>query len=58
MAIFSPTIAEASEKEMFSSWPDSALVEGVKIGWGSFSDSRRPSGRRMPQTLPRRQYSF
>ena len=37
---------------MASSWPSSALVDGVKIGIGSFSDSRSPGGSSMPETLP------
>jgi hypothetical protein len=40
-------------KSMFSSWsPTAALVEGVKMGSGSFSAWRRPSGRAMPLTAP------
>ena len=44
-------------KEMFSSCPVSAFVAGVKIGSGSRSASRRPSGRRIPQTCPVFRYS-
>ena len=29
-----------------------AFVAGVKIGWGRRSDSRSPTGRRVPQTSP------
>lgn len=32
--------------------PSSAFVLGVKIGSGSFSDSLRPAGSLMPQTVP------
>ena len=40
-------------KSMFSSWsPTAALVEGVKIGSGSCSAWRRPSGRAMPRRSP------
>ena len=37
---------------MFTSWPLSALVAGVKIGSGSRSLSIRPGGSAMPQTVP------
>ena len=37
-------IRAASSSEMFSSWPVSALVEGVKIGSGRRSESRKPGG--------------
>jgi hypothetical protein len=37
---------------MFSSWPDSALVAGVKIGSGNWSESRKPAGSVTPQTAP------
>ena len=47
-----PTISPASSSLMLSSWPLSALVAGVKIGSGSRSDSRRPAGSAMPQTVP------
>ena len=44
---------------MFSSWsPISALVDGVKMGSGSFEEFTRPSGSSMPQTVPSRLYSF
>ena len=44
---------------MFSSWsPSSALVAGVKIGSGSFSDSWSPEGSSIPQTSPVSWYSF
>ena len=36
---------------MASSWPSSALVDGVKIGVGSCSDSRSPGGSSMPADL-------
>ena len=42
---------------MFSSWPDSALVAGVKIGSGKRALSVRPAGKRMPQTVPLVRYS-
>ena len=38
--------------EMFSSWPVSFFVAGVKIGSGSRLPCRRPGGRRTPQTSP------
>ena len=37
------------EKEMFSSCPVVAFVEGVKMGSGSFSDSLSPGGNFIPQ---------
>ena len=43
---------------MFSSCPVVALVEGVKMGSGKASDSFRPAGRVMPETLPVALYSF
>src|SRR5207248_2064176 len=45
-------------KEMLMSWPDSALVAGVKIGSGNSEDSASPRGRRTPQTVSVWQYSF
>ena len=41
-----------SSNEIFSSWPVVAFVDGVKIGCGSLSDSRRPAGSGMPQMPP------
>src|SRR5579871_2585944 len=43
---------------MFSSCPVVALVDGVKIGSGKGSDSRKPAGKVMPETLPVALYSF
>ena len=43
---------------MFSSWPWSFFEAGVKIGSGSGSARRSPSGRRWPQTVPVAWYSF
>ena len=40
---------------MFSSCPSSALVAGVKIGSGSWSDSFNPAGRLMPADFARAQ---
>src|SRR5207253_11491687 len=37
-------ISAMRSKEMFWSWPCSSLVEGVRIGSGSFSAWRRPAG--------------
>ena len=37
---------------MFSSWPVSAFVAGVKIGSGSWSASRRPAGSADPADRP------
>ncbi len=52
-------ISAARSKLTFSSWsPISALVEGVKIGSGSFSDSTRFGGSSIPQTAPFSLYSF
>ena len=42
----------AWSKSIASSWPTSAFVEGVKIGVGRRSDSCRPGGSSMPETLP------
>ena len=43
---------------MFSSWPDSALVAGEKMGGSSRSDSRRPAGSGSPARVPCSRYSF
>src|SRR5579872_1512487 len=43
---------------MFSSCPVVAFVDGVKIGSGNASDSLRPAGRVIPDTLPLALYSF
>ena len=51
-SVASPTMAAARASLMFSSWPLSALVAGVKIGSGSRSLSRRPDGSATPQTWP------
>ena len=48
----SPTSSAARSKSIASSWPTSAFVDGVKIGDGSCSDSCRPAGSSMPETLP------
>ena len=37
-------VGTRASKEMFSSWPSVALVEGVKTGSGRRSASRRPAG--------------
>ena len=50
--VSSPTISAPSAKLMFSSWPVSALVEGVNNGASSLSPFASPSGRSMPQTWP------
>ena len=42
---------------MFSSWPVSALVAGVKSGSGSRSDSRSPPASGSPAMVPNRWYS-
>ncbi len=47
----SPIAAHAPSKEMFSSWPDSAFVAGVKIGCGSMSPCLRPAGSLIPHTV-------
>ena len=54
----SPTIFAASANEIFSSWPVSALVDGVKIGSGNSDDSFNPGGSLMPQTVCDFWYSF
>ncbi len=54
----SPTIRFARSNEMFSSWPVSAFVAGVKIGSGSSPDSFKPGGSLMPQTVCDFWYSF
>ena len=52
-AISLPMRSTVLSKEMFSSWsPMAALVDGVKIGSGSWLASTRPAGRSMPHTLP------
>jgi hypothetical protein len=48
----SPTNSAAWSKSIVSSWPTSAFVEGVKIGSGSRSESRWPSGSVIPATAP------
>src|SRR5215469_2812200 len=53
-----PTILHASSNEMFSSWPASALVDGVKMGSGNSADSVKPAGNLMPQTVCDFLYSF
>ena len=53
-----PTIFAASANEMFSSWPVSAFVAGVKIGSGNSDDSFKPGGSLMPQTVCDFWYSF
>ena len=50
--------AAAAPNETFSSWPSSALVDGVKTGSGSWVDSNIPSGRAAPCIVPDRRYSF
>ena len=52
MTARSPTIDAAWSKSIVSSWPTSAFVEGVKIGSGSCSESRSPSGSVIPATAP------
>ena len=47
-----PTISAPWSKLMFSSWPVSALVEGVNRGASSRSLFRKPAGRGMPHTEP------
>ena len=47
-----PTRSAISANVMFSSWPDSALVAGVKSGAGSRSASRSPEGSVRPHTAP------
>ena len=54
-----PTISSQRAKLMFSSWsPTAALVDGVKIGSGSWLASCKPAGRVMPHTVPDCWYSF
>ena len=48
----SPTRPAACSAVSGSSCPSAAFVVGVKIGSGSRSDSRSPSGRAIPQTSP------
>ena len=48
----------ARSNEIFSSWPASAFVAGVKIGSGNSDDSWRPAGSLIPQTACRSWYSF
>ena len=40
-----------SSREMFSSWPSSALVVGVRMGVGNFWFSTMPSGSGTPQRV-------
>ncbi|MNC95995.1 hypothetical protein D3C83_132500 [compost metagenome] len=47
-----PTISHMRSNDMFSSWPLSALVAGVKIGSGSFCACLSPFGNWMPQIAP------
>ena len=51
-------ISVARSKEMFSSCPSSALVDGVKIGSGNSADSVRPAGKGIPHTVWPIRYSF
>jgi hypothetical protein len=57
-ATSAPTRAAAFSNEMFSSCPDCAFVEGVKMTSGSLSDSKRPLGNLMSHTVPDLWYSF
>lgn len=43
---------------MFSSWPSSALVEGVNTGSGSLADFASPAGSLVPCIVPVALYSF
>jgi hypothetical protein len=43
---------------MFSSWPVSAFVAGLKIGGTSRALSTRPVGSGSPASVPEREYSF
>ena len=43
---------------MFSSWPLSAFVAGLKIGGSRRSLSRRPAGSGSPARVPLSRYSF
>jgi len=47
-----------SSKEMFSSWPNTDLVDGVKMGCGSRSLSLSRPGSGRPQMVPSMRYSF
>ena len=47
-----PIVLSIASNGMFSSWPVSAFVAGVKIGGSRRSDSRSPGGSVMPQTAP------
>src|SRR5579864_2320352 len=52
------TILHISSNEILMSCPVVALVAGVKMGSGSWSDSFKPEGKGIPQTLPLVLYSF
>ncbi len=52
-----PTACSTAENGTFSSWPDSALVAGVKIGVIR-SLSISPTGMAWPHTTPLATYSF
>jgi hypothetical protein len=54
----SPSSPAAALKEMFSSWPCSAFVDGVNTGSGRRSDSSSPVGSRVPCIVPSARYSF
>jgi hypothetical protein len=43
---------------MFSSWPVSAFVAGLKIAGSSLSLSTRPAGSFSPASVPLATYSF
>ena len=58
LATSTPTMSHASSNPMFSSWPLSALVEGVNTGWGSRVDCSRPLGSGWPCMVPDAWYSF
>jgi hypothetical protein len=51
-AVSAPVRALMAAKSMFSSWPDAALVAGVKMTSGSRAACRSPGGSAIPQTAP------
>src|SRR6266850_2562497 len=54
----SPRISRMRPTVMFSSWPVSALVAGLKIAGCSFALSVRPGGSFSPASVPACAYSF
>ena len=57
-AVSVPTISRTCAIVMFSSWPDSAFVAGLKTGGSSRALSTSPAGSGSPASVPLARYSF